>query len=214
MCLAPSASSPVKETPPESAEPQDSAEPSSSSQESLPDKRRPPARPRRLDPGGENATDSPPERYPTTGVLFTLKAWDLSSTLFLFFHPFYHFLFFCFSLHPLSFPPPFIRQHVGEHVCFVDSSPPSALQPDLLPSAVEYFLCYYYYYFLLLCPSVSVPLIHFMSLIYCQTFLVQSSRLLILILVYFTLYLILLFNHPLLEIHVYVMWNYTVTVKD
>ena len=65
------------------------------------------------------------------------------------FAPFPHhcvFPFACFLHHvssspsvPSVFPPPsFHRQHVSDDVCVVDSSPPSALPPDLLPSSVEY----------------------------------------------------------------------------
>lgn len=182
-----SASSPVKTTPPESAEPQeDSAEPSSSSQESLPATDAPAPQP---DPDAwiqvEKRHRQPPGKPKVVNnrrgeiqleVLTSFKASHFH------FHPFFfvsHHIFHLFMssiLHPfLLFASLFVsytffgRQHVSDDVCVVGSSPPSALQPDHLPSAVEYFLLSLAHQ-LRFCSAL---LVHFMSLIHAFTSLLK-----------------------------------------
>lgn len=151
-----SASSSVEKTPPESAEPRDSAEASSRSQESLPDRDSPaPDAAPQPDPDAwiqvEKRHRQPPGK---AKVLEKLAETSRSAYIFIF-HPFYCVFYSALSCPPLSVtscrfllfvslclcPPPVGQQHVSDDVCvFSSSPPPSALQPDRLPSAVEYFL--------------------------------------------------------------------------
>lgn len=89
-------------------------------------------------------------------------------------------------------PPPFGRQHVSDDVCAVSSSPPSALQPDCLPSAVEYFLlslAFLQLALLFASHSYNVSLCCTSKLFSCNFHFHVTSFLCL----FFTLYLILLY---------------------